>query len=135
MKTIAKLRLKSYPPQKNNKYCQILTITTEAFIRFQYILTCWHGSLICSPLEVTSVFTLFVASLFSSLLFFSTCGASSSCIFRPNAASSAFWLFSSSSLYYLIIEKMYDLTFVIIEKVCNLLVFIIEKVYLCNRNI
>ena len=39
------------------------------------------------------------------------------------------------SLYYLIIEKMYDLTFVIIEKVCNLLVFIIEKVYLCNRNI
>ena len=39
------------------------------------------------------------------------------------------------SLYYLIIEKMYDLTFVIIEKVCNLLVFIIEKVYLCSRNI
>ena len=31
------------------------------------------------------------------------------------------------SLYYLIIEKMYDLTFVIIEKVCNFLVFIIEK--------
>ena len=42
---------------------------TGAFIRFQYILTCWHESLICSPLEVTSVFTLFVASLFS----FSTC--------------------------------------------------------------
>ena len=97
------------------------------FIRFQYILTCWHGSLIRNPLEVTSAFTLFVASLFSSLLFFSTCGASSSCIFRSNAASSAF--------YHLIIEKMYDLTFVIIEKVCNFLVFIIEKVYLCNINI
>lgn len=39
------------------------------FIRFQYILTCWHGSLIRNPLEVTSAFTLFVASLFSSLLF------------------------------------------------------------------
>lgn len=39
------------------------------------------------------------------------------------------------SLYYLIIEKMYDLTFVIIEKVYNFLVFIIEKVYLCNINI
>ena len=46
------------------------------------------------------------------------------------------WAKSSINLsYYLIIEKMYDLTFVIIEKVCNLLVFIIEKVYLCNRNI
>lgn len=56
------------------------------FIRFQYILTCWHGFLIRNPLEVTSAFTLFVASLFSSLLFFSTCGASSSCIFRSNAA-------------------------------------------------
>ena len=56
------------------------------FIRFQYILTCWYGSLIRNPLEVTSAFTLFVASLFSSLLFFSTCGASSSCIFRSNAA-------------------------------------------------
>lgn len=56
------------------------------FIRFQYILTYWHGSLIRNPLEVTSAFTLFVASLFS----FSTCGASSSCIFRSNAASSAF---------------------------------------------
>jgi len=43
--------------------------------------------------------------------------------------------FSALLLYYLIIEKMYDLTFVIIEKVYNLLVFIIEKVYLCNRNI
>lgn len=71
----------------------------KAFIRFQDILTCWHGSLIRNPLEVTSVFTLFVASLFSSLLFFSTCGASSSCIFRSNAASSAFRLFSSSSLF------------------------------------
>ena len=30
-------------------------IMTGAFIRFQYILTCWHESLICSPLEVTSV--------------------------------------------------------------------------------
>lgn len=69
------------------------------FIRFQYILTCWHGSLIRNPLEVTSAFTLFVASLFSSLLSFSTCGASSSCIFRSNAASSAFRLFSSSSLF------------------------------------
>ena len=56
------------------------------FIRFQYILTCWHGSLIRNPLEVTSAFTLFVAALFSSLLFFSPCGASSSCIFRSNAA-------------------------------------------------
>ena len=128
-------------PQKNNKYCQILTITTEAFIRFQYILTCWHGSLICSPLEVTSVFTLFVASLFSSLLFFSTCDASSSCIFRSNAArqqaQGTYWIRYRryDTFYYLIIEKMYDLTFVIIEKVCNLLVFIIEKVYLCTRNI
>ena len=58
----------------------------KAFIRFQYILACWHGYLIRNPLEVTSVFTLFVASLFSSLLSFSTCGASSSCIFRSNAA-------------------------------------------------
>ena len=40
------------------------------FIRFQYILTCWHGSLIRTPLEVTSIFTLFVASLFSTLFFF-----------------------------------------------------------------
>ena len=71
----------------------------KAFIRFQYILACWHGYLIRNPLEVTSVFTLFVASLFSSLLSFSTCGASSSCIFRSNAASSAFRLFSSSSLF------------------------------------
>lgn len=39
------------------------------------------------------------------------------------------------SFYYLILEKMYDLTFVIIEKVYNFLVFIIEKVYLCNINI
>lgn len=39
------------------------------FIRFQYILTCWHGSLIRNPLEVTSVFTLFVATLFSTLFF------------------------------------------------------------------
>ena len=39
------------------------------FIRFQYILTCWHGSLIRTPLEVTSIFTLFVASLFSTLFF------------------------------------------------------------------
>ena len=85
--------------KKKKQYYQTLTIITEAFIRFQYILTCWHGSLICSPLEVTSVFTLFVASLFSSLLSFSTCGASSSCIFRSNAASSAFRLFSSSSLF------------------------------------
>lgn len=38
------------------------------FIRFQYILTYWHGSLIRNPLEVTSAFTLFVASLFSSLI-------------------------------------------------------------------
>lgn len=53
------------------------------FIRFQYILTCWHGSLIRNPLEVTSAFTLFVASLFSSLLFFSTCGASSAVFFGP----------------------------------------------------
>ena len=72
--------------KKKKQYYQTLTIITKAFIRFQYILTCWHGSLIRNPLEVTSVFTLFVASLFSSLLFFSTCGASSSCIFRSNAA-------------------------------------------------
>lgn len=39
------------------------------------------------------------------------------------------------SFYYLIIEKLHDLTFIIIEKVCIFLVFIIEKVYLCNRNI
>lgn len=83
---------------KKKQYYQTLTIITEAFIRFQDTLTCWHGSLIRNPLEVTSVFTLFVASLFSSLLSFSTCGASSSCIFRFNAASSAFRLFSSSSL-------------------------------------
>ena len=38
-------------------------------------------------------------------------------------------------LTFIIIEKLYDLTFVIIEKVCIFLVFIIEKVYLCNRNI
>ena len=79
--------------KKKKQYYQTLTIITKAFIRFQYILTCWHGSLIRNPLEVTSVFTLFVASLFSSLLFFSTCGASSSYIFRSNAASSAFRLF------------------------------------------
>ena len=84
---------------KKKQYYQTLTIIIKAFIRFQDILTCWHGSLIRNPLEVTSVFTLFVASLFSSLLFFSTCGASSSCIFRSNAASSAFRLFSSSSLF------------------------------------
>ena len=127
--------------KKKKQYYQTLTIITKAFIRFQYILTCWHGSLICSPLEVTSVFTLFVASLFSSLLSFSTCGASSSCIFRSNAArqqaQGTYWIRYRryDTFYYLNIEKMYDLTFVIIEKVCNLLVFIIEKVYLCNRNI
>lgn len=85
--------------KKKKQYYQTLTIITEAFIRFQDTLTCWHGSLIRNPLEVTSVFTLFVASLFSSLLSFSTCGASSSCIFRFNAASSAFRLFSPSSLF------------------------------------
>ena len=85
--------------KKKKQYYQTLTIITKAFIRFQYILTCWHGSLIRNPLEVTSAFTLFVASLFSSLLFFSTCSASSNCIFRSNAASSAFRLFSSSSLW------------------------------------
>ena len=53
--------------KKKKQYYQTLTIITKAFIRFQYILTCWHGSLIRNPLEVTSVFTLFVASLFSSL--------------------------------------------------------------------
>ena len=36
------------------------------------------------------------------------------------------------SFYYLIIEKVYDLTSVIIEKVYTSLFFIIEKVYLCN---
>ena len=36
------------------------------------------------------------------------------------------------SFHYLIIEKVYDLTFVIIEKVYTSLFFIIEKVYLCN---
>lgn len=47
------------------------------------------------------------------------------------------WAKSSINLsfYYLIIEKMYDLTFVIIEKMYNFIVFIIEKMYLCNRNI
>ena len=52
------------------------------FVRFQYTLAFWCESLTHNPLEVTSVFTLFVASLLS----FSTCGASSSCIFRSNAA-------------------------------------------------
>ena len=85
--------------KKKKQYYQTLTIITKAFIRFQYILTCWHGSLIRNPLEVTSAFTLFVASLFSSLLFFSTYSASSNCIFRSNAASSAFRLFSFSSLF------------------------------------
>lgn len=79
--------------KKKKQYYQTLTIITEAFIRFQYILAFWYDSLICIPLEVISAFTLFVASLFSSLLSFSTCGASSSCIFRSNAASSAFRLF------------------------------------------
>ena len=138
---MAAMSFQTISPKKNNKYYQILTTTTGAFIRFQYILTCWHGSLICSPLEVTSVFTLFIASLFSSLLSFSTCGASSSCIFRSNAArqqaQGTYWIRYRryDTFYYLIIEKMYDLTFVIIEKVYNFLVFIIEKVYLCNRNI
>ena len=56
------------------------------FVRFQYILAFWCESLIRSPLEVTSAFTLFVASLFSTLLSFSTYGASSSCIFRSFVA-------------------------------------------------
>lgn len=54
---------------------------------------------------------------------------------KPWAKSSIIFFTYKTSFYYLIIEKMYDLTFVIIEKVYNLLVFIIEKVYLCNRNI
>lgn len=40
-------------------------MVNKAFIRFQYILTYWHGSLTRIPLEVTSVFTLFVAFLFT----------------------------------------------------------------------
>ena len=50
--------------KKKKQYYQTLTIIIKAFIRFQDILTCWHGSLIRNPLEVTTVFTLFVASLF-----------------------------------------------------------------------
>ena len=42
--------------KKNNQYYQTLTVVTKVFIRFQYILTCWHGSLTRNPLEVTSVF-------------------------------------------------------------------------------
>lgn len=54
--------------KKNNQYYQTLTVVTKVFIRFQYILTCWHGSLTRNPLEVTSVFTLFVVSLLHEMI-------------------------------------------------------------------
>ena len=47
--------------KKKEQYYQTLTIIIKAFIRFQDILTCWHGSLIRNPLEVTFVFTLFTS--------------------------------------------------------------------------